>query len=121
VQGEEYKLEVEEQPTQGRWKTQFLHYERKWSSSLKNWNMIIHLKSLRTTSTLYSLHQGRVSLFNSPYGGGERDVRRFSGAAGTIELEDFKREFTMWCELYKSCNTNFNPYMVWRALFGCLE
>jgi hypothetical protein len=57
----------------------------------------------------------------SPYGGGEWDVRRFSGAAGTIEVEDFKREFTMWCELQKSRNPNFNPYMVWRALFGCLE
>jgi hypothetical protein len=33
----------------------------------------------------------------SPYGGGsgERGVRRFSGAAGTIEVDDFKREFTM--------------------------
>jgi hypothetical protein len=57
----------------------------------------------------------------SPYGGGERGVRRFSGAAGTIEVEDFKREFTMWCELQKSRNPNFNPYMVWRAFFGCLE
>jgi hypothetical protein len=57
----------------------------------------------------------------SLYGGGEQDVRRFSGAAGTIEVEDFKREFTMWCELQKSRNPNFNPYMVWRALFGCLE
>jgi hypothetical protein len=57
----------------------------------------------------------------SPYGGGERGVRRFSSAAGTIEVEDFKREFTMWCELQKSRNSNFNPYMVWRALFGCLE
>jgi hypothetical protein len=28
----------------------------------------------------------------SPYGGGERGMRRFSGAAGTIEVEDFKRE-----------------------------
>jgi hypothetical protein len=59
----------------------------------------------------------------SPYGGGggERGVRRFSGAAGTIEVDDFKREFTMWYELQKSRNTNFHPYMVWRALFGCLE
>jgi hypothetical protein len=48
----------------------------------------------------------------SPYGGGERGVRRFSGTAGTIEVEDFKREFTMWCELQKSRNPNFNPYMV---------
>jgi hypothetical protein len=32
----------------------------------------------------------------SPYGsGGERGVRRFAGATGTIEVEDFKREFTM--------------------------
>jgi hypothetical protein len=57
----------------------------------------------------------------SPYGGGEWGVWRFSGAAGTIEVEDFKREFTMWCELQKSRNPNFNPYMVWRALFGCME
>jgi hypothetical protein len=57
----------------------------------------------------------------SPYSGGERGVRRFSGAVGTIEVEDFTREFTMWCELQKSRNPNFNPYMVWRALFGCLE
>jgi hypothetical protein len=57
----------------------------------------------------------------SPYGGRERGLRRFSGAAGTIEVEDFKREFTMWCELQKSRNPNFNPYMVWRVLFGCLE
>jgi hypothetical protein len=48
-------------------------------------------------------------------------IRHFSGAAGTIEVDDFKREFTMWCELKKSRNTNFHPYMVWRALFGCLE
>jgi hypothetical protein len=59
----------------------------------------------------------------SPYGGGggERGVQRFSGIAGTIEVDDFKREFIMWCELQKSHNTNFHPYMVWRALFGCLE
>jgi hypothetical protein len=48
----------------------------------------------------------------SPYGGGEMDVWRFSGTAGTIEVEDFKREFIMWCELQKSRNPNFNPYMV---------
>jgi hypothetical protein len=59
-----------------------------------------------------------ASLYGS---GGKRGVRRFSGAAGTIEIEDFKREFTMWNELQKSRNPNFNPYMVWRALFGCLE
>jgi hypothetical protein len=59
----------------------------------------------------------------SPYGGGggERGVWRFSGTAGTIEVDDFKKEFTMWCELQKSRNTNFHPYMVWKALFGCLE
>jgi hypothetical protein len=58
----------------------------------------------------------------SPYGSGrERGVRRFFGVAGTTKVEDFKREFTMWCEFQKSHNPNFNPYMVWRALFGCLE
>ena len=59
-----------------------------------------------------------ASLYGSD---GERGVRQFSSAVGTIEVEDFKREFTMWCELQKSYNPNFNPYMVWRALFGCLE
>jgi hypothetical protein len=59
-----------------------------------------------------------ASLYGS---GGERGVRRFSGAIGTIEVDDFKREFTMWCELQKSRNPNFNPYMVWKALFGYLE
>jgi hypothetical protein len=58
----------------------------------------------------------------SPYGSSrERGMRRFSGATGTIEVDDFKKEFTMWCELQKSCNPNFNPYMVWRALLECLE
>ena len=46
----------------------------------------------------------------SPYGsGGERGVRHFSGAT---RVDDFKKEFTMWCELQKSHNLNFNPYMV---------
>jgi hypothetical protein len=31
----------------------------------------------------------------SPYGGRKRDVRQFSSAAGTIKVEDFKREFTI--------------------------
>jgi hypothetical protein len=57
----------------------------------------------------------------SPYGGGERGVQRFSDVVGTIKVKDFKREFTIWCELQKSRNPNFNPYMVCRALFGCLE
>jgi hypothetical protein len=82
---------------------------------------------------LQSIPQGKKpyqSLFSldfedmaSPYAGGsgEKGVRRFSGAAGTIEVDDFKREFTMWCEFQKSHNTNFHPFMVWRALFGCLE
>jgi hypothetical protein len=49
----------------------------------------------------------------SSYGNGrERGVRRFSGATGTIEVDDFKKEFTMWYELQKSRNPNFNPYMV---------
>jgi hypothetical protein len=59
----------------------------------------------------------------SPYGGGgrERGVWHFSAALGTIEVDDFKREFTMWYELQKSRNTNFHPYLVWRALFSCLK
>jgi hypothetical protein len=58
----------------------------------------------------------------SSYGsGGKWGMQRFSETAGIIEVEDFKREFTMWGELQKSRNPNFNPYMVWKALFGCLE
>ena len=57
----------------------------------------------------------------SLYGSGrEQGMWGFSDAADTIEVEDFK-EFTMWYELQKSHNSNFNPYMVWRALFWCME
>jgi hypothetical protein len=73
----------------------------------------------RTNKPFQSLFE--LENMASPYGGGERGVRRFSVATGTIEVEDFKREFTMWCEFQKSRNPNFNPYVVWRALFGCLE
>jgi hypothetical protein len=49
----------------------------------------------------------------SPYGSsGERGERRFSSATSTIEVDDFKREFTMWYKLQKSRNPNFIPYMV---------
>ena len=58
----------------------------------------------------------------SLYGSGEeQDIQRFSGAANTIEVKDFRRVFTIWCKFQKSYNSNFNLYMVWRALFGCLE
>ena len=90
--------------------------------------------SMEITLTSYNpFHKGRspaslrfhwifidmASLYGG--GGGERGVRRFSNIAGTIEVHDFKREFTIWYELQKSRNINFHPYMVWRALFGCLE
>jgi hypothetical protein len=50
-----------------------------------------------------------------------QDVWQFFGTSGIIEVDDFKKKFTMWYELQISRNPNFNPYMVWRALFGCLE
>lgn len=56
----------------------------------------------------------------SLYGGGEGCALLFR-YVGTIKVDDFKREFSMWCEFEKLCNTNFNLYMVWRALFRCLE
>ena len=36
----------------------------------------------------------------SPYGGGgvENGVQHFSSVVGTIEVDDFKKEFTMWYE-----------------------
>jgi hypothetical protein len=45
----------------------------------------------------------------------------FFGTTCIIEVDNFCKEFTMWCELQKSRNGNFNPYMVWKALYGCLE
>lgn len=56
----------------------------------------------------------------SPYDSEEKDVQQFSGAAGTIKVEDFK-EFTMWCELQNSRNPNFNPKYMVEKTFGCLE
>jgi len=55
------------------------------------------------------------------YGGTDCGVQHFSGALETMDVDDFKREFTIWCELQKLRDTGFNPYMVWRSLFGCLE
>ena len=49
----------------------------------------------------------------SPYGSsGEWSVTRFSSTAGTIEIEDFEMEFTMWYEFQKSRN-KFPSIHIW--------
>jgi hypothetical protein len=61
----------------------------------------------------------------SSYGGGgrERGVRRFSGAASTIEVDDFKREFIMWSNSRSHATPISTPTwcgglysVVWRVL-----
>jgi hypothetical protein len=73
-----------------------------------------NIDTLQPTSKESKLYQSSFKFKDMalPYGGGERCVRQFSGAAGTIEVDDLKKEFTIWCELQKSRNPNFNSYMV---------
>jgi hypothetical protein len=38
--------------------------------------------------------------------------RRYSGAIGTIELEDFIQEFNSWCDMQMLCNARlFSPFL----------
>ncbi len=44
--------------------------------------------------------------------------RRYSGAVGTIELEDFIQEFDSWCNMQMLCNAKlFSPFLAWKGLF----
>jgi hypothetical protein len=114
-------VEVEDTISTSREEEEFELEELEYEHSSKELedNVNARQPTLRKSKPFQSLFE--LEDMASPYGGGERGVWWFSGATGTIEVEDFKREFTMWCELQKSRNPNFNPYMVWRALFGCLE
>jgi len=48
--------------------------------------------------------------------------RRYSGAVGTIELEDFIQEFDSWCDMQMLHNARlFSPFLAWKGLFQHLE
>ncbi len=48
--------------------------------------------------------------------------RHYSGAVGTIELEDFIQEFDSWCNMQMLRNAIlFSPFMAWKGLFQHLE
>ncbi len=57
--------------------------------------------------------------------GGSRAMkgpRRYSGAVGTIELEDFIQEFDSWCDMQMLHNARlFSPLFAWKGLFQHLE
>ncbi len=44
--------------------------------------------------------------------------RHYSGAMGTIELEDFIQEFDSWCDMQMLRNAKlFSPFLAWKGLF----
>jgi hypothetical protein len=48
--------------------------------------------------------------------------RRYSGAVGTIELEDFIKEFDSWCDMQMLRKARlFSPFLAWKGLFQHLE
>ena len=53
----------------------------------------------------------------------ELALRRFSsGMKNFIELDDFQKDFGVWCEFQKLHIANLNDmYVVWKALFKHLE
>jgi hypothetical protein len=51
-----------------------------------------------------------------------KDPRHYSGAVGTIELEDFMQEFDSWCDMQMLRNAKlFSPFLAWKGLFQHLE
>ncbi|BBN14385.1 hypothetical protein Mp_6g11220 [Marchantia polymorpha subsp. ruderalis] len=54
--------------------------------------------------------------------GAMKGPRRYSGAVGTIELDDFIQEFDTWCDMQFLHNpTLFTPFFAWKGLFQHLE
>ncbi len=44
------------------------------------------------------------------------------GASGTIELDDFIKEFDTWCDMQQLQNPHqFTPFLAWKGLFQHLE
>ena len=73
------------------------------------------------------LQDGGVTLYNwsmksHDHGSSSRGLRRYSGALGTIELDDFMQEFDSWCDMQlMRASTLFTPFMAWKGLFHHLE
>ncbi len=54
--------------------------------------------------------------------GAMKGPRRYSGAIGTIKLEDFIQEFDSWCDMQMLHNAKlFSPFLAWKGLFQHLE
>ncbi len=54
--------------------------------------------------------------------GAMKGPRRYSGAGGTIKLEDFIQEFDSWCDMQMLHNTRlFSPFLAWNGLFQHLK
>jgi len=54
--------------------------------------------------------------------GAMKGPRRYSGAVGTIKLEDFIQEFDSWCDIQMLHNARlFSPFLAWKGLFQHLE
>lgn len=54
--------------------------------------------------------------------GANKGPRRYSGAVGTLDLDDFIQEFDSWCDLQQMRNSKlFTPFMAWKGLFQHLE
>ncbi len=54
--------------------------------------------------------------------GAMKDPQRYSGAVGTIKLEDFIQEFDSWCDMQMLRNARlFSPFLAWKGLFQHLE
>jgi hypothetical protein len=54
--------------------------------------------------------------------GAMKGPRHYSGAVGTIELEDFIQEFDSWCEMQMLRSAIlFSPFLAWKGLFQHLE
>ncbi|CAM6082310.1 unnamed protein product [Calypogeia fissa] len=54
--------------------------------------------------------------------GSGRGPRHYSGAVGTIELDDFIQEFDTWCDMQMLRNAElFSPFLAWKGLFQHLE
>jgi len=54
--------------------------------------------------------------------GATKGPRQYSGAVGTIELDDFIQEFDNWCDMQQMHNMQlFTPFKAWKGLFQHLE
>ncbi len=54
--------------------------------------------------------------------GAMKGLQYYSGAMGTIELENFIQKFDSWCNMQMLRNARlFSPFLAWKGLFQHLE